>query len=116
MVDFNGNEVGKAPATLGNIAFRYEPVALHGFMAELELEHVGDYFVDETNTSKYNGHDLLNLRSRYTINSTFEVYGRIQNITDKRYSTYTTNQVGRDDIQYRPGQPLTLFAGIRASF
>jgi outer membrane receptor protein involved in Fe transport len=114
-INFNGNTVGKAPETLGNIALRYEPVSIEGFMAELELEHVGEYFVDETNTSTYEGHDLLNLRSRYTINSTLEVYGRIQNITDKRYSTYTSNQVGKDDIQYRPGQPLSLFAGIRVS-
>jgi len=115
-VNFNGNTVGKAPATLGNVGLRYEPISLHGFMAELELEHVGEYYVDETNTSQYSGHDLLNLRSRYSINPSFEVYGRIQNITDKRYSTYTSNQVGKDDIQYRPGQPLTLFAGIRANF
>jgi outer membrane receptor protein involved in Fe transport len=116
VLNFNGNEVGKAPKTLGNIAVRYEPMRINGFMVELELEHVGKYYTDETNTNEYNGHDLLNLRSRYQINSQFEIYGRLQNLTDKRYSTYTSNQVGSTDIDYRPGLPLTLYAGLRLNF
>lgn len=116
VVNFDGNEVGKAPSTLGNVSVRYEPLALHSFMLELEWEHVGDYFTDETNTQKYSGHYLINLRSQYQITSGMSVYGRIQNLTDKRYSTYTSNQVGSEEISYRPGAPLTVFAGIRAAF
>ena len=116
VLNFDGNDVGKAPNTLGNIAIRYEPLAMSGFMTELEMEHVGDYYTDETNTNEYSGHELLNLRSRYQINQQVELYGRLQNILDKRYSTYTSNQVGSEDISYRPGQPFTVFAGLRAYF
>ena len=116
ILNFDGNDIGKAPKTLGNIALKYEPVAVHGLMLELELEHIGKYYTDETNTEEYNGHDLLNLRGRYLVNTQLEVYGRLQNLTDKRYSTYTSNQVGSSDIDYRPGLPLTLFAGLRYNF
>jgi len=116
ILNFDGNDIGKAPETLGNIALKYEPVAVHGLMLELELEHIGKYYTDETNTEEYNGHDLLNLRGRYLVNTQLEVYGRLQNLTDKRYSTYTSNQVGSNDIDYRPGLPLTLFAGLRYNF
>ncbi|MFT7110874.1 MAG: iron complex outermembrane receptor protein [Psychrobacter glaciei] len=116
VINFNGNKVGKAPKTLGNVSLRFEPNYLYGFMAEVEVEHVGDYYVDETNTDEYSGHNLLNLRSRYKLNETIELYGRIQNIEDKRYSTYTSLQVGSSDVDYRPGAPLSVYAGIRAHF
>jgi len=116
ILNFDGNDIGKAPKTLGNIALKYEPVAVHGLMLELELEHIGKYYTDETNTEEYNGHDLLNLRGRFLVNTQLELYGRLQNLTDKRYSTYTSNQVGSSDIDYRPGLPLTLFAGLRYNF
>ena len=116
ILNFNGNDIGKAPKTLGNIAVRYEPIKWHGLMFELELEHVGQYYTDETNTNEYAGHELLNIRSRYQVNAELEVYARVQNLTDKRYSTYTSNQVGSDEIEYRPGLPLTAYAGIRLGF
>ena len=116
LLNFDGNDIGKAPNTLGNISLRYESLKQHSLMIEIEVEHVGEYYTDETNTSDYSGHDLVNLRSRVQVTPSIELYARIKNITDKRYSTYTSNQVGVDDISYRPGQPLTAFAGIRASF
>jgi len=116
VLNFDGNYVGKAPASLGNIALRYEPVKVYGLMVELELEHVGEYYTDETNTNKYAGHQVVNLRSNYQVNAQLQVYGRLQNLADERYSTYTSNQVGSDEIEYRPGAPLSLFAGLRFSF
>jgi len=116
VLNFDGNDIGKAPNTLGNIALSYEPINIHGLMLELELEHVGRYYTDETNTNEYDGHELFNLRTRYQVDTDFEVYGRIQNLTDKRYSTYTSNQVGSDEVEYRPGLPFTIYTGIRFNF
>lgn len=116
ILNFDGNDIGKAPKTLGNIALRYEPIAFHGLMLEFEVEHVGQYYTDETNTNEYSGHELFNLRGRYQVNAELDVYTRVQNLTDKRYSTYTSNQVGSNEIDYRPGLPLTAYAGIRLAF
>lgn len=115
-INFAGNEVGKAPRTMGNIAVQYQPVFSPNTLLELELEHLGDYYTDETNTQKYNGHNLLNLRAEHAVNDQFELYARAMNIADKKYSTYTSNQVGDPDIQYRPGNPRTFFVGLRAKF
>ncbi|MFY0641026.1 MAG: TonB-dependent receptor [Bermanella sp.] len=115
-LNFDGNDVGKAPNTIGNIAVKYEPLSIQGFILELELEHLGDYYTDETNTNKYSGHELLNIRSRLQLSTQLEIYGRVQNITDKRYSTYTSNSVGSEKVDYRPGLPLTLYAGLRFNF
>lgn len=115
-INYAGNDVGKAPNTLGNVSLYYHPVALPGAQFELEWEHLGRYYTDETNTQEYDGHDLVNFRFSHTINKTIEWYGRISNITDERYSTYTSNQVGDPDIQYRPGLPRTFYLGLRAKF
>ncbi len=116
LLNFDGNYVGKAPDSLANIALRYEPLRVYGLMVELEVEHVGAYYTDETNTNKYSGHQIVNLRSHYQLSRDLQVYGRVQNLADERYSTYTSNKVGSDKIEYRPGAPLSLFAGLRFSF
>lgn len=115
-INFSGNDVGKAPKTLANISLKYEPISISSLFLEVELEHVGRYYTDETNENNYSGHNLINVRSQYDMNETVQIYARLQNLTDKRYSTYTSNQVGDADLSYRPGTPLSLFAGIRAQF
>ena len=115
-INYAGNDVGKTPKTLGNLAFQYRPVSLPGAQFEVEWEHVGDYYTDETNTQEYDGHNLLNIRASHTMSKTVELYGRVLNVTDERYSTYTSNQVGDPDIQYRPGLPRTFYIGLRAKF
>ncbi|MCG8670324.1 MAG: TonB-dependent receptor [Pseudomonadales bacterium] len=115
-IDVSGNDVGKAPEDMGNVAISYRPLAVEGLTLELEWEHLGEYFTDETNTQSYDGHDLYNLRVAYNATDNIEIYGRVQNLTDELYSTYTSNQVGNDNISYRPGLPRTLYAGFKARF
>lgn len=115
-INFAGNDIGKAPKTLGNLAIQYRPAFIDGLTLEAEWVHVGDYFTDETNTNEYEGHDLFNLRASLEISEQFELYGRIMNITDERYSTYTSNQVGDPDITYRPGLPRRFYVGFRSKF
>jgi outer membrane receptor protein involved in Fe transport len=115
-INYGGNDVGKAPKTLGSLALRFRPAHLRNTLFEAEWEHVGEYYTDETNTQDYDGHNLLNLRVSHELTENVQLYGRVMNVTDKLYSTYTSNQVGDPDIQYRPGLPRTLYVGIRAKF
>lgn len=114
--DLSGNDLGKAPESIGNLIIAYAPMSIEGLRFEVEWEHLGEYYTDETNTSTYDGHDLYNFRASYTATDNFEVYGRVQNLTDELYSTYTSNQVGDLDISYRPGMPRAYYAGIRVTF
>lgn len=115
-IDVTGNDVGKAPETIGNLTLVYTPEKIDGLRIELEWEHLGEYFTDETNTATYDGHDLYNLRIAYRVNDKLEVYSRLQNLIDELYSTYTSNQVGDPDISYRPGLPRSYFAGVQLTF
>ncbi|WP_226663830.1 TonB-dependent receptor [Microbulbifer aggregans] len=115
-LNFAGNDISRAPESIGNVTVAYLPQWLAGLRMELEWSHIGSYFTDETNTAEYAGHDLLNLRASHTFSEDLSVYARISNLTDERYSTYTSNQVGDPDLAYRPGMPRSLFAGMRYRF
>jgi len=115
-INYAGNKVAQAPRRLGNTTIRYRPNFIPDTTLELEWEHLGDYYTDETNTQEYSGHDLLNFRTAYQYSRDLEIYGRIMNITDELYSTQTSNQVGSSAVEYRPGLPRTYYAGIRLKF
>lgn len=115
-INYAGKDVGKAPQTIGNVAVQYNPSYLANTQFEVEWEHVGEYYTDETNTQDYPGHNLFNFRTNYDVNDRVQLYGRVMNVTDKRYSTYTSNQVGSSDVDYRPGLPRTFYVGMRATF
>lgn len=113
-INYGGNDVGKAPSTMGNVSIQYRPSYLAGSAFEAEWEHLGQYYTDETNTQEYGGHDLFNLRASYNVTESVQFYGRVMNVADKLYSTYTSNQVGSSDVSYRPGLPRTLYIGFKA--
>lgn len=115
-IDVSGNTVGKSPETIGNLTLAYSPQHLQALRIEAEWTHLGEYSTDETNTQTYPGHDLFNLRANYQISDALELYGRVQNLTDKLHSTYTANQVGSPNISYRPGNPRAYYAGVRVFF
>lgn len=113
--NFEGFEVGKAPRTMANAHINYFPAFIPAASFELEWEHLGDYYTDETNTAEYAGHNLFNVRGEYQVTEQAVLFGRVMNVFDKRYSTYTSNQVGDEDISYRPGNPITGVLGLRVS-
>lgn len=113
--NFAGNDIPRAPSDMGNATLAYAAPD-GGWRVELEWEYLGRYYTDETNTRDYGGHDLFNLRGQYRLSDTLELYARMQNLADRRYSTYTSNQVGSPELEYRPGQPRTATVGVHLSF
>lgn len=115
-LNFAGNDISRAPESLANVTVAYTPEWLSGLRMELEWSRMGSYYTDETNTQSYAGHELFNLRATHDFGEDLSVYARLSNVTDERYSTYTSNQVGDEDLSYRPGLPRSLFAGVRYRF
>lgn len=111
-INYADNDVPRAPKTIASISVRYEPLALLGSAFEFEMNHLGEYFTDEANSQSYGGHTVGSLLATYPLNSQFELYGRITNIADRVYSTYTSNQVGDPDLSYQPGNPRSFFVGF----
>ncbi|MDP5138082.1 TonB-dependent receptor [Rheinheimera baltica] len=114
--NFAGFDVGKAPKQLWQSSLSYQPAQLAGLWLELEWQKVGRYFTDETNTNTYPGHDLWHLRARYQLTDNISLAARLMNISDKTYSTYTSNQVGSSAIDYRPGMPRSVFVSATVNF
>jgi len=114
VINYGGNDVPRAPKTLATVTLGYEPLNLFGARFELEANHLGEYFTDETNTQVYPGHTLFSLIGSVPVSQAIEIYGRIDNLADRVYSTYTSNQVGDPDISYRPGSPRSFFIGFKA--
>lgn len=115
-INYEGNRVAKAPRSLANLSVTYFPSWLADLSIETELDHIGHYYTDETNTQSYNGHNIINLRTHYAIDDQCMLSARVTNLANKRYSTYTSNRVGSDDIQYRPGLPRAVYVQLEASF
>lgn len=113
--NFAGNDLPRAADNMANASVSYR-AAEDAWRLELEWEYLGPYFTDETNSHRYGGHQLLNLRGQYRVSNTLMLFARLQNLTDRRYSTYTSNQVGVADLEYRPGQPRTATVGVRLQY
>ncbi len=116
--DYSGNELPSAPKNFANTTLDYHPGVLNGGRVELEWSHIGSYWMDNDNTEKYDGHDLLNLRVNHFINmenkKQLEVYARIMNLTDKRYATAAS--FSRGEATYAPGMERTVYAGLNYKF
>lgn len=110
--DFSGNALPRAPRDVGNLNVAY--TGTHNrWRLELEWEYLGRYYTDEINSQRYSGHDLWNLRGHYRLNDQWELFGRVHNLTDRRYATYVSNAVTSPELEYRPGQPRTATVGVR---
>lgn len=114
--NFSGFDVARAPENIGNLLLGWTPARLPRLQFEAEWEHLGAYWTDETNTQRYDGHDLFNLRGSWQIDGHWSVFARVQNLGDTLYSTLTSNQVGSALLEYRPGVPRSVFFGVKGVF
>ena len=114
--NYSGFDVGKAPKQLGQISLQYNPSWMQAVELEMQWQKIGRYFTDETNTASYPGHHLIDLRLNYQISGQWRLYGRLMNLQDRTYSSYTSNQVGNPQLEYRPGMPRTLILGSQYQF
>ena len=112
--DYSGNEMATAPREIMNTRLNWTPSLLNGGNAELEWERLGDYWMDNENTHKYNGHNLLNLRANYNVDKKLEIYGRVMNLTDRTYATNAAFSYGNS--QYAPGMSRAVYVGVNYNF
>ena len=114
--DYSGKEMEFAPRVVANTRLQYRPAYLNGGRMELEWEHLGSYWMDQANTYKYAGYDLLNLRINYLHGKRWELYTRIMNLSNERYATAATYTASGNKFEYAPGMPRTYYAGASYHF
>ena len=104
----DGNDVDTSPHNLHAIRLAWMPVDRLG--TELEWLSVGEYFVDAANLNRYSGHELVNLRLRWSVTDSWWLTARANNLLDEAYADRADFAFG--NYRYFPGRARTLFVEI----
>jgi len=112
-VELDGNDMDSAPHHFSSVRLGWDFAS--GARTELEWLHQGGYYTDPENQHEYEGHDLLNLRSRWALNETLAVSARITNLTDREYAE-RADFSGFAGDRYFPGEPRSLYLGVEFGY
>lgn len=108
----SGNEIDTAPRHIANVRLGW---AINpDSRAELEWQHMGDYFLDPSNEHEYDGHDLLNLRVETQVTESLKLHGQVKNILNEEYADRADFAFG--SYRFFPGQERTYQVGATYSF
>ena len=114
---FAGNEMAAAPDYIVNVRVRYMPSFLQGFTAMLEVQSIGEYWLDDANTQDDEGNDRIedgytigNLKARYQVSKQLAFHARVLNITDEEYVQEASYRYRK--TTYSPGAPRTAYVGL----
>ncbi len=118
--DYSNNDMPNAPESFANARLRYGPVWLNGGRLELEWIRQGKHWIDEKNADDgrandidtYDGHDLVNVRANYPLNSNLDISLRVLNLNDEHYAETT----GKWGPTFTPGRPRSAALGVKYTF
>lgn len=108
--DFSGNSMMSAPEYVANLRLQYTPTSLPDLTTMLEAQSLGDYWMDDENSEKYNGYSLVHLKAKYQFNQQLAINARIVNAAGKDYVHSGIIRYGR--TQLYPGTPRTFYLGV----
>lgn len=121
--DFNKDSAGiekgdylvTAPRRMGNIRLGWNVTPQT--RTELEWVHMSEYYINDGNTAKYEGHDVFNLRASHDVTENFTVYGRIKNLLNTDYAERADfGGGGGGDYRYFVGEKRYLHVGASYRF
>lgn len=112
-VNYSGNEMAAAPHFIANAEFMYKPVFLKGFRIGAEWQHQGNYYMDDANSKKYPGFDVINFRTGYDIGR-LGVWINALNAFNKYYAVMATKSTY--GYTYSLGDPREITLGISYHF
>jgi outer membrane receptor protein involved in Fe transport len=108
----SGKEMAAAPRSLANSRLSWAPD--DSTSLQFEWVHMGSYWLDDANTSKYNGHDLLNLRCGLGLGKQLRLTVSVNNLANKRYADSASISSGVPVAS--PGLPRNLQLGLEAKW
>ena len=103
-----GNDVDTAPRDIHRAAVHWNPDTR--LALEAEWLAVGEYWLDASNAHRYPGHELLNLRGRWSMAPGWALTLRLNNVLDRDYADRADFAFG--SYRYFPGRGRALFAEI----
>jgi outer membrane receptor protein involved in Fe transport len=110
--DLSGNEIEVAPREIGNVALTYKPSFLAGSSVSLAWNHLGGYWMDPENSTKYGGYDVFSLHAACDVTRDISLFGRVINLTDELYAERATHHAFRGE-EFAPGLPRTVYVGVQ---
>lgn len=110
---FDGNEMSGAPNWMYNTELWFRPAIIKGLRFGAEVQHIGDYYTDAKNTSKYKGYTTLNLRAGYEFRS-MEVWINALNVTDNYYASIVSRN--SSGYSYTLADPVNVNIGFAYNF
>lgn len=108
--NFTGKEMMQAPRVIANTRLTYTPGFLQGGNLAAELVSLGSYWMDDANTTRYNGHDLVNLSGSYHFGKELELFAKVSNLGNRRFAESASGTT------YAPGMPRTWNVGMQAKW
>lgn len=112
--NFTGKEMAVAPRTIANARLTYTPGFLQGGNFGAEVVTLGSYWMDDTNTTRYSGHNLLNLSASYRFGHDLELFAKVRNATDRRFAESATGTGAAG--KYSPGLPRAIHVGLQSAW
>ena len=109
-----GDYLVTAPRRIGNIRLGWNVTPQT--RTELEWVHMSDYYLNDANTFKYEGHDVFNLRASHDVTANFTVYGRIKNLFNTEYAERADYNANIPDYRYFVGEKRYLHVGASYRF
>ncbi len=124
IADYKDNEVAGVPEIFYNFALRLEPPKLRSAYVEINLQGVGEYFVDDANLTKVPSYSLLNLTAGFrnplqlAEGLSLRAFFVVNNLSDKKYagSAFVNPDIvnGRP-VFLEPGLPRNYVIGVSFS-
>lgn len=121
---YDDNKVAGIPNVYYNAALRFAPEQLHSAFVELSLQGVGNYFVDDANSTTVPAYNLLNLTLglakplRLAENFSLSGFIGVYNLTDEKYisSAFINPDIVNGEALYlEPGLPRNFVIGVSLS-
>lgn len=109
--DYSGKDMSMAPRVIANTRLTYAPAVLQGGDVGVELVTLGKYWMDEANTTEYDGHNLWNLSGSYYFSKDVSLFAKVRNLTDRRFAESTSGITS-----YAPGMPRAFYVGVQSAW
>ncbi len=114
-----GNWIDTAPNFQGSMQFTWLPA--QGSQLQLDVNHIGPYFLDAENQFRYDGHTLFNLRYQQLLPDNWTLRLSVINATDEDFAdradiTVRTQVNPVVEERYFIGEPRNLRIGITKTF
>ncbi|MXZ44891.1 MAG: TonB-dependent receptor [Gammaproteobacteria bacterium] len=107
-----GNQVDTAPRVLANARW----LMTFGSIGKVELEvnRIGSHYLDAANSARYGGHNVVNFRTEFRLQTQWFLFGRILNVFDNYYADRADFAFG--NYRYFPADLRQFFVGIKRRF